>query len=93
MAVPKTITKGHKIKLTTMDKELDRMEQKLLLPDNEQQTEIAEAITRKTDHTLTILDGHGWYTGKEMKVICRMGKDGTANGQNTHMATRHNYGA
>ena len=46
MAVPKTITKGHKIKLTTMDKELDRMEQELLLPDNEQQTEIAEAITR-----------------------------------------------
>ena len=32
--------------------------------------EIASAITKKTDHTLTILDGHGWYTGKEMKVIC-----------------------
>ena len=35
---------------------------------------IAEAITRKTDHTLTILDGHGWYTGKEMKVICLLAK-------------------
>ena len=35
---------------------------------------IAEAITRKTDHTLTILDDHGWYTGKEMKVICLLAK-------------------
>lgn len=35
---------------------------------------IAEAITRKTDHTLTILDYHGWYTGKEMKVICLLAK-------------------
>ena len=36
--------------------------------------EIAKAITEKTDHTLTILDGHGWYTGKEMKVICLLAK-------------------
>ena len=36
--------------------------------------EIARAITKKTDHTLTILDGHGWYTGKEMKVICLLAK-------------------
>ena len=35
---------------------------------------IAKAITEKTDHTLTILDGHGWYTGKEMKVICLLAK-------------------
>ncbi len=35
---------------------------------------IAKAITQKTDHTLTILDGHGWYTGKEMKVICLLAK-------------------
>ena len=35
---------------------------------------IAAAITKKTDHTLTILDGHGWYTGKEMKVICLLAK-------------------
>ena len=32
--------------------------------------EIAEAIVKTTDHSLTILDGHGWYTGKEMKVLC-----------------------
>ena len=31
--------------------------------------EIAEAIVKTTDHSLTILDGHGWYTGKEMKVL------------------------
>ena len=35
---------------------------------------IAEAITRKTDHTLTILDGHGWFSGHPMKVICLMAK-------------------
>ena len=36
--------------------------------------EIAKAITDKTDHSLTILDGHGWYTGREMKVICLLAK-------------------
>lgn len=36
--------------------------------------EIAFAITRTTDHTLTILDGHGWYTGKPTKVICLLAK-------------------
>ena len=35
---------------------------------------IARAITKHTDHTLTILDGHGWYTGTEMKVICLLAK-------------------
>ena len=35
---------------------------------------IARAITKNTDHTLTILDGHGWYTGTEMKVICLLAK-------------------
>ena len=35
---------------------------------------IAHAITKHTDHTLTILDGHGWYTGTEMKVICLLAK-------------------
>ena len=35
---------------------------------------IAEEITRHTDHTLTILDGHGWYTGNEMKVLCLLAK-------------------
>ena len=36
--------------------------------------DIARAITRKTDHSLTLLDGHGWYSGKEMKVICLLAK-------------------
>ena len=36
--------------------------------------EIAEAIAKTTDHSLTILDGHGWYSGKEMKVICLLAK-------------------
>ena len=35
---------------------------------------IARAITKHTDHTLTILDGPGWYTGTEMKVICLLAK-------------------
>jgi len=36
--------------------------------------EIAKAITETTDHSLTLLDGHGWYTGKEMKVVCLLAK-------------------
>lgn len=36
--------------------------------------EIANAIAMTTDHTITILDGHGWYTGKEMKVLCLLAK-------------------
>lgn len=36
--------------------------------------EIAYEITRITDHTLTILDGHGYYSGKPTKVICLLAK-------------------
>lgn len=36
--------------------------------------EIANAIAIHTDHGVTILDGHGWYTGKEMKVLCVLAK-------------------
>ena len=36
--------------------------------------EIARAISEHTDHSMTILDGHGWYTGNEMKVICLLAK-------------------
>ena len=36
--------------------------------------EIAYAIAKQTDHTMTILDGHGWWTGKATKVICLLGK-------------------
>ncbi len=32
--------------------------------------EIANAIGTEMNHGVTILDGHGWYTGKEMKVLC-----------------------
>ena len=32
--------------------------------------EIAHAIGTEMDHGVTILDGHGWYTGQEMKVLC-----------------------
>lgn len=28
--------------------------------------EIAEILSKETDHGLTILDGHGWYTGQEI---------------------------
>ena len=35
---------------------------------------IAEAIGKETDHTMTILDGSGWYSGKEMKVIVLLAK-------------------
>ena len=36
--------------------------------------EIANAIAKHTEHTMTILDGHGWYSGAPMKVICLMAK-------------------
>lgn len=36
--------------------------------------EIANAIGTQMDHGVTILDGHGWYTGQEMKVLCILAK-------------------
>ena len=36
--------------------------------------EIANAIGTQMDHGVTILDGHGWYTGNEMKVLCILAK-------------------
>ncbi|EGN56084.1 membrane protein [Hallella multisaccharivorax DSM 17128] len=32
--------------------------------------EIADAIGTQMDRGITILDGHGWYTGQDMKVLC-----------------------
>jgi uncharacterized membrane-anchored protein YitT (DUF2179 family) len=32
--------------------------------------EIANAIGTEMNHGVTILDGHGWYTGHKMKVLC-----------------------
>ena len=36
--------------------------------------ELAHAIATSTDHTMTILDGHGYWTGKPTKVICLLAK-------------------
>ena len=36
--------------------------------------EIANAIGTQMNHGVTILDGHGWYTGQEMKVLCILAK-------------------
>jgi uncharacterized membrane-anchored protein YitT (DUF2179 family) len=36
--------------------------------------EIANAVGMQTDHGVTILDGHGWYTGHEQKVLCILAK-------------------
>ena len=36
--------------------------------------EIANAIGTKLEHGVTILDGHGWYTGQERKVLCILAK-------------------
>lgn len=36
--------------------------------------EIAMAISDTTDHSMTLLDAHGWYTGRETKVICLLAK-------------------
>lgn len=36
--------------------------------------EIANAIGTQLDHGVTILDGRGWYTGQERKVLCILAK-------------------
>lgn len=36
--------------------------------------EIANAIGTEMDHGVTILDGHGWYTGRQRKVLCILAK-------------------
>ena len=36
--------------------------------------EIANAIGTQMDHGVTILDGHGWYTGQNIKVLCILAK-------------------
>ena len=36
--------------------------------------EIANAIGTQMNHGVTILDGHGWYTGRQMKVLCILAK-------------------
>lgn len=36
--------------------------------------EIANAIGTQMEHGVTILDGHGWYTGQQMKVLCILAK-------------------
>ena len=36
--------------------------------------EIANAIGTKMKHGVTILDGHGWYTGQQLKVLCILAK-------------------
>lgn len=36
--------------------------------------EIADAIGTNMEHGVTILDGHGWYTGKDVKVLCILAK-------------------
>ena len=36
--------------------------------------EIANAIGTQLEHGVTILDGHGWYTGHERKVLCILAK-------------------
>ena len=32
------------------------------------------AIGTEMDHGVTILDGHGWYTGKRVRVLCILAK-------------------
>ena len=41
---------------------------------SEKYQEIAYEIGTKMEHGVTILDGHGWYTGQERKVLCILAK-------------------
>lgn len=35
---------------------------------------ISQAIVKNTGHSVTLLDAHGWYTGKPTKVVCLLAK-------------------
>ena len=41
---------------------------------SEKWQEIANAIGTRMDHGVTILDAHGWYSGKKRKVLCILAK-------------------
>jgi uncharacterized membrane-anchored protein YitT (DUF2179 family) len=41
---------------------------------SEEWQEIANAIGIRMEHGVTILDGHGWYTGQKKKVLCILAK-------------------
>ena len=41
---------------------------------SEKWQEIANAIGTHMEHGVTILDAHGWYTGKKKKVLCILAK-------------------
>ena len=41
---------------------------------SEKWQELANEIGMKMEHGVTILDGYGWYTGKERKVLCILAK-------------------
>ena len=41
---------------------------------SEKWQEIANAIGIRMEHGVTILDGHGWYTGQKKKVLCILAK-------------------
>ena len=36
--------------------------------------DIAQSIATQLDRGVTVLDGHGWYTGQDMKVLCILAK-------------------
>lgn len=42
---------------------------------SEKYQEIANAIGTQMDHGVTILNGYGWYTGKERKVLCILARN------------------
>ena len=41
---------------------------------SEKWKEIADEIGTKMEHGVTILDGHGWYTGQKRNVLCILAK-------------------
>ena len=36
--------------------------------------DIAQSVATQLDRGVTVLDGHGWYTGQDMKVLCILAK-------------------
>lgn len=51
-----------------------RMQSVQFLIFSKKSTEIAHDIATKMQRGITILDGHGWYSGNEMQVLCILAK-------------------
>lgn len=59
----------------TIDYVLNRLQRSVqFLIFSKKHEELAKAIAEATQHSMTLLDGHGFYTGSDVKVICMLAR-------------------